>query len=145
MRRARVDRVTEAPQETHSVGKPINQQTNSGFNAPRLSIGAEDPFDFTIEPRGKAGPRCTPVLSVNRRLRLSTTSGSTSGSIAAGLGQGLVSGNAYDSTNTNYGNTYNPATAGINQYAQPQTPPFNLQQAMSAGTNWTPNIAGGNQ
>ena len=43
-RRPRIDRVTEAPQETHAVGKPINQQTNSGLNSPRFAVGSDDPF-----------------------------------------------------------------------------------------------------
>ncbi len=69
------------------MGKPINQQTNSGFNAPRFSVGADDPSEvLTIEPRGKAGPRCTPVDALRRSFRRNTTSGSTFGSIAAGLG-----------------------------------------------------------
>lgn len=57
-RRPRIDRVTETPQETHSVGYPISQQTNSGFNAPGFAIGTDDPFDGTIAAvfSGKTAP-----------------------------------------------------------------------------------------
>jgi hypothetical protein len=66
----------------------MSQQTNSGFNAPGFSIGADDPsVGFTIAPNGKAGPRCTPVEALSRFFLSITTWGSTSGSIAAGLGQ----------------------------------------------------------
>jgi hypothetical protein len=41
-RRPGIDCIPETPQETHSGGKPINQQTNSGFNTPRFSVGADD-------------------------------------------------------------------------------------------------------
>src|SRR6186713_1660599 len=47
-----VDRVTETPQETHSVGYPMSQQTNSGFNAPGFSVGSDCPFEITCCDRG---------------------------------------------------------------------------------------------
>ena len=38
----RVDRVPEGAQLSHSVGNPMSQQTNAGFNAPRFSVGTSD-------------------------------------------------------------------------------------------------------
>jgi hypothetical protein len=46
--RAEVDGISEGAQLSHSLGYPMSQQTNSGFNAPRFSVGSDDPFEFCI-------------------------------------------------------------------------------------------------
>ena len=75
--RARIDRVTETPQETHSVGYPMSQQTNSGFNAPGFSVCSDDPFekpaplsDILLQPDsvGKVGLRL-PMLAASPSWR----------------------------------------------------------------------------
>jgi len=49
-RELRDDGVTKAPQSSHSIGNPINQQTNAGFNAPRFAVGSPSPL-HTVRPR----------------------------------------------------------------------------------------------
>ena len=43
--RPEVDGIAEGAQLSHSGGYPMSQQTNSGFNAPGFSVGADDPIE----------------------------------------------------------------------------------------------------
>jgi hypothetical protein len=52
---------------------------------PAIGVG-QPAVNFTADPRFNAGPRRTPVLSLNRRFRANTVSGSVSGSVAQGVG-----------------------------------------------------------
>ena len=115
--------------------KDINEFADTmGAGGAPATAGAAPNLDSAVSQIGK-----------NQMQRAGTLGATTQAPGMAGGSGYSPSARSTLGFSTNYGNTYNPATAGINQYAQPQTPPFNFQQAMSAGTNWTPNIAGGNQ
>jgi hypothetical protein len=67
-RRARVDGVADGAQLSHAGGYPMSQNTNSGFNAPRFSVGTADPIEpsFVIATSLKK-PLFRPALILDGR------------------------------------------------------------------------------